>query len=319
MKRLVMAAAVVMTLTLVMGSAAQAGWSADPVEVWTELGPDQVQSNRNIYYGGGVFNGLFYTGQLNHGPLAYDSVQTSGTALVDGYELASTDGGCKASAPIGDYIFWSSNSGSKGISRLSSDWTNNVGPVNPGSDPEGITTDGTCLFTNSDITQNMICKYSIANADTSFSLTQEFAVTIEGASRFRALSYYDSMVYVVDYTGGGIYEIDASTGTHTNLGTHMGSGAYQAVRYNDELLVVGVDDMLTVYDFAGGVLGAGTAYNLNQGDLYGIGVLGNGTDVTSFWVTSATGEISYYTVPEPTTMGLLGLGLVGLLRRRARK
>lgn len=305
-------------LTISVSGSAMAAWSSAPVEVWTESGPDMVQSNKNLYYGN-VFNGQFYTGQLNYGPLSYSSVQTGGTAKVNGYELSPTAGGCKASVLIGDYIYWSSNTGATGISRLNSDWTNNVGSVNPGSNPEGLATDGTSLFTNSDIARNVIYKYSITNQTSSFSLNESFAATITDATRFRALSSYDGMIYVADVgtgsdTGKGIYEINASTGDYTKLGTHMGFGAYQAVRYNDELLVVGLDDMLTVYDFTGGVLGAGTAYNLNQGDLLGIGVVGNGTDVTGFWVTSATGDISYFSVPEPATMCLLALG--GLLFRR---
>ena len=132
------------------------------------------------------------------------------------------------------------------------------------------------------------------------------------------------MIYVVDVgtgtdTGKGIYEINASTGAYTKLGTHIGFGAYQAVRYNDELLVVGLDDMLTVYDFTGGVLGTGTAYNLNQGDLLGIGVVGNGTDVTGFWATSATGEISRFAVPEPSSIIALLGGLGSLLAFRRRR
>jgi hypothetical protein len=308
-------------LVLVIGMLGSA--IAAPVELWTELGPDQINSNKNIYYGGGVYNGTFYTGQLNYGPLAYASVQTDGTAKVNGYDLQTT-AGSKSSVPIGDYIYWSSNNGATAISRLDSDWNNNVGPVNPGSNPEGLATDGTALFTNSDTARNVIYKYSITNSTSSFSLDQLFATTITDAARFRALSYYDGMIYVADVgtgsdTGKGIYEIDASTGAYTKLGTHIGYGAYQVARYNDELLVVGLDSNLTIYDFTGGVLGAGKAYNLNQGQLYGIGVVGNGTDVTGFWVTSATGEISHFAVPEPSSILALagGLGcLFPLIRRR---
>ena len=158
--------------------------------------------------------------------------------------------------------------------------------------------------------------------------------TIAEASRFRAIGYWDDgaegAIYVVDYydnnaQGKGIYEINASTGAYTRLGTHVGSGAYQVLRYNNELLVVGLDDMLTVYDFNGGVLGASTAYDLGLGDLYGLGVAGNGADVTGFWATSTGGTVSYFAmpdlvvIPEPITMVAVGLavaGLGGYIRRR---
>jgi len=306
----------IFTAVFILGTvaAASAAWSSDPVEIWTQEGPEMVESNKNIYYGGGVFNGNFFTGQLNYGPLEYAPVQTNQTALVNGYEL-DIAGGCKSSLPLGEYIYWTSNSG--GIWRLNSNWTNNVGKVDPGSTPESLATDGTYLFTNSDNNRNTIYKYSIDNQPDSFSLTQQFAVTIDNAARFRGISYYDGFVYAVDYGGTGIYKINATDGSYIQLGNHLTADAYQAVRYNNELLVVGLDDNLTIYPIIeDSSLGTPVSYALNQGDLYGIGVVGNGTDVTGFWVTSETGEISYY-VPEPATMILLGLG--GLFVRKFKK
>lgn len=304
----------IFTTVFILGTvaAANAAWSSAPVEIWTQEGPEMVESNKNLYYGGGVFNGNFFTGQLNYGPLEYAPVQTNQTAVVNGYEL-DIAGGCKASLPVGDYIYWTSNSG--GIWRLNSDWTNNVGKVDPGSLPEALATDGTYLFTNSDTSRNTIYKYSIANQEGSFALTEVFAIPVEGANRFRGLSYYDGDIYAVDHGGSGIYKIDADTGEYIKLGDHLTTTAYQAVRYNNELLVVGLDEQLTIYPILNETLGTPVSYALNQGDLYGIGVVGNGTDVTGFWVTSETGEISYF-VPEPMTLSLLALGGFGLLRRK---
>ncbi|MDX9776313.1 MAG: hypothetical protein RBT40_10240, partial [Petrimonas sp.] len=276
--------------------------------MWTESGPNISggSGSLSVYYGGGVFNGHFYTGQLSYGPLAYSSRQLVGTALVHDYdcllhepELDPTRRGTRCSTLIGNYIFWNNNDGI--LHRLESTWSNNVrvdGHGGFGGGFEGITTNGTDIFVGhrDSGVRNIIKRYSINNQANSFSITEVATITLPASTRFRALSYYEpaDAVYVVDSESGkGIYEIDVASGTYTLLGTHVGSGGYQAVRYNDKILVVGTDDMLTVYDFTGGTLGSSTIYPLYQGDLYGLGVVGNGTEVIGFWVTSG-GKISYF-------------------------
>jgi len=171
--------------------------------------------------------------------------------------------------------------------------------------PEGMTTDGTSLFTSQSTSKNVIRKYSITNETTSFSLTKTLNVTVAGATTFRALSYYNGSIYAVDNGGTkGVYEINASTGTYTNLGTHSGSNAYQAVRYGNRVFVIdgneaGTTNNLTVYTITDGVLGASTSYNLTSCaghilGLWGIGVVGTSTDVTGFWVNSSNSWVSFF-------------------------
>ena len=348
MKKLITICAV--TFVMVATSSAFAGLTATPVKQWTEEGPVVGRANPNLYYGGGVFNGNFYVSKLGYGPLEYSSTQTSGSALVNSYDIGILEGtiGSKTTVRIGEYVFYSrtgTDAATGGINRLDSDWTNSVPTsnypaevtaINPGdTSPEGLATDGTHLFTNNDVTDNKIHKYSITNTESSFSLAEADSWTISEATRFRALSHYndgtDDLIYVIDYysndpNGNGIYEINVTDDSYTRLGTHAGSSAYQVVRYNDELLVVGLDDNLTVYDY--GNLSNSTAYDLGMGDLYGLGVVGDGTDVTGFWVTSAgvlsptaerTGYVSHFAVPEPATMSLLAIGGLAVLRRRRRK
>lgn len=333
---------------MVATSSAFAALTATPVKQWTEKGPKIGVGNYNLYYGGGVFNGNFYTGQINYGPLEYSSTQTAGTALVNEYNISGTSGygsGAKTSVLIGAYIFCSGIGDAPGINRLDSSWGNPYPAVGSpridpaGTHPEALATDGTHLFTNNDIARNNIHKYSITNDTSSFSLSEDNSWTITEATRFRALSYYNDgtndLIYVVDYhnndaDGNGIYEINVTADSYTRLGTHAGSDAYQVIRYNDELLVVGLDDMLSVYDYDN--LSNSTAYDLGLGDLYGLGVVGDETDVTGFWVTSVgislpleerCGNISYFAVPEPGTGvllilgGLTALGAIWFRRRRA--
>lgn len=294
----------VLVILVMASGAAWASWAAAPVKDWTESG---AGTGGNIYYGGGVYGGNFFTGQIDYGPMEWSTTQTGGTALVHSYDTAQD--GAKSAATVGGYIFYTYDDG--GVYRLNNDWTGATARV--GDVSESITTDGTYLYTNDDTTRGTIHKYTIANDAGSFTLTENYAAA-SGATRVRGLSYYAGKLYAVDYSGTGIYEIDAATGASTQIGTHYSSGTgYQAVRYNNELLVVGLDDCVTVYDFVGGVLGAGTAYNLGLGDLYGVGIADGGA---GFWVTSTGSQISYFTIPEPMTMVLLGLGSAALIRRR---
>jgi hypothetical protein len=295
-------------LFLSMSSALFAAGDSAPVKVWTEPGPGTPRGSAyNVYYGGGVFDGQFYTGQLSYGPLAYAATQTGTTALVHSYDSGPTDfNGARSVVAIGDYIFYNRNvkpsgSTSPRLNRLNSDWTNDV-PFDLGANggdvaPEGMATDGTSLFMSPYTVKNSIRKYSISNQAASFTLTKTLDVVIAGASTFRGLSYCNGSIYAVDNgtaAGKGIYEINASTGAYTQIGSHAATKGYQAVRYADKLFVVGQDGKLVVYNIANGALDAGTVYDLGLIELYGIGVVGTGTHVTGFWVTSPSGLVSYF-------------------------
>jgi len=295
-------------LFLSMSAALFATGDSAPVKVWTEPGPGTPRGSAyNVYYGGGVFNGQFFTGQLSYGPEAYAAVQTGTTALTHAFDSGPSDfNGARSAVLVGDYIFYNRNVKPTGntsprVNRLNSDWTNDV-PFDlnaNGGDvaPEGMATDGTSLFMSTYTVKNAIRKYSIGNQAGSFTLTKTMDVVITGASTFRAVSYYDGFIYVADNgaaVGKGIYEINASTGTYRQIGSHAATKAYQAVRYGDKVLVIGQDGKLVVYNYADGVLDAGTIYDLGLIELYGIGVTGTGTHVTGFWVTSPSGLVSYF-------------------------
>lgn len=303
---------------LILSAAASVAVAGEvaPVWKWTESGPAGRAPSPNLYYGGGVFNGLFYTGQLSYGPLAYAPTQTGDppTAMAFGLDIADlewvegdTYNGARSTVLIGDYIYFNRTDKDPiahphpRLNRLNSDWSDPIAYSmdNNGGDlaPEGMTTDGTHLFTTQHTSKNVIRKYAITNYPDSFILTKTLDVPIAGAGTFRAISHYQGYLYVVDHAGAppGIYEINATTGEYTRLGNHVtDAGAYQAVRYGNRLFVVGLDDNLTAYHIADGALKAGTTYSLGLGDLYGIGVLGTGAHVTGFWVTSIDGTVSFF-------------------------
>jgi hypothetical protein len=306
-------------LVLSVCSVASAAGDSAPAWVWTQSGPGAglPGSSANVYYCGGVFNGKFYTGELNWGPMAFASTQTGEplTALVHEFKTADEGNaynGVRTSVVIGDYIFFNRTDKAAGkvhLNRLNSDWTNLVAfPTdNMGNDvaPEGMTTDGISLFTTQSTSKNVIRKYSIENQADSFTLTKTLNVTVAGAATFRAISYYNGSIYAVDNGAGkGIYQINASTGAYTQIGTHIGAGAYQAVRYGNRLFVVdgiegGTTNNLTIYNITGATLGTATAYNLTtiSSDilgLWGIGVVGTGNNVTGFWVNSSNGRVSFF-------------------------
>lgn len=317
MKRSLIAGTAVVVLCA-SGLAWAAGDSA-PVLVWSQQAPGwgQPGASANVYYGGGVFNGQFYTAELNWGPQVYGPTQTGDppTAMVRDFRTAteaSAYNGARTSVLIGDYNFFNRQDKSVGmvhLNRLNSDWTNLVAfpedNMNNDVAPEGMTTDGTFLFTTQSTVKNVIRKYAIDNQPDSFTLTKTLEITVAGANTFRAISHYNGFLYVVDNLGSkGIYEINASTGEYRQLGTHVGETGYQAVRYGNRLFVIdgresGATQNLTIYTISGGTLATSKSYNLTESNplilgLWGIGVIGNGNNVAGFWVTSSNAFVSFF-------------------------
>ena len=293
---------------------------------WTEQ--PAGNASYNVYYGGGVYDGEFYTGRLYADAQKWDSEpiyllndEVTPTAMAAIY--VPEDGiGSKSCLPLGDYIFYGDGNGASGIGRIDSDWESNpTARVTPGTRQlviDSLATDGTYLYTdeysalNGTKNRALLHKWEVTNDVTSFSLqevsTGAWAGGIDtGATgRIRAVSYYDDgangMIYCGDHddisaAGDRLFEVDALTGAVRTLGVHEAGGVYQVVRYGDELFVTDdVSDAVTIYQFdeSGNLQSDPTVLALGLGDLYGIGVTGNGTVATGFWVNSINAHVSYY-------------------------
>ena len=326
--------AFVAVLAVVLCCAGSAG--AIPTLRWEWTA--QPGSTSSIYYlNNNLDAGGVLAGQIGYGVRHYDA---------DGTQLHTVNLGSdtsKSAVRLGDYYFVT-GANSQGIGRLDATGANAwnasswVGFVNPGSTgPESIVTDGSWLFTNNDGIQNRIHAYSVSNAAGSFTLTEQWHVDLPAGGRVRGMSYDPGSGFIYVHNGGGdgltytdLYAISVGTQEVYNMGTHNEPGAtggttrtYEVLRYGGELLTVGLSDMLSVYDVVGDTLIAGggpkAQIDLGLGDLYGAAIIA-GTPWDTLVVTSYGGKISgFKLVPEPTTLSLLGLGALALVRRRRKR
>jgi len=272
-----------------------------PFMIWEEHSFDNNAAGAagNVYYGGGVFDDTFYTGQIQYGPEQWGTAQVNGTALVNKADVGTVL--AKSATLLNGYLYCGGMV-TGGIYRMSN-WDPST-VVNLGySYAESLVTDGNYLYSNDSSTKNRIHKFKI-NEDGS--VGEVWTISIGGANnRFRGLSYCNGKLYTAEHNAEskdpagdrGIYEIDAETGQATQIATVPSTGAanaYQVVRYGNRLYLAGLDDMLRVYEYNGSAWNLISSDNLGLGDLYGIGVRGDGTKATNFWVTSVNRNISYW-------------------------
>ena len=296
---------------VVLAPAASAvGDSIELVEKWTVV----PTPGSSVYYlNNNLDQGAVLAGQISYG---VRQVNSEGTEL----HSLSIANASKSAVRLGSYYYITGADG-QGIGRLdatgaeawnASSW---VDFVNPGPGSESIVTDGTLLFANDDNDRDRIHAYSVSKSDDSFALTEEWSVDLGTTNgRVRGLTYDAGSGFLYMSTGGvgaantDLYAIDVSTQAFYNIGTHVeGAVTYQALRYGDQLLVVGQSDMLTVYDMLGDTAIDPTPVqqtDLGHGDIYGLAVYGD----TLFASGSGARLTGFAIVPEPTSVVLLGLG-----------
>lgn len=282
-------------------TAAPALLQAAPYKIWQEAGFNEHAAgpSGNIYYGGGVFDDTFYTGQIQYGPQQWGTAPQSGTALLNKADKGTL---LAKSATLLNGFVYCGGMVTGGIYRMSG-WDPDTIVDLGYTFAESLVTDGTFLYSNNSSVRNQIHKFKV-NEDGSVS--QVWAVAIGGANnRFRGVSYYNGKLYVAEHNAEskspegdrGIYEIDAGTGDYTRIATVPSTGganAYQVVRYGNRMYLVGLDDMLRTYELHGSTWDLVSSDDLGVTDIYGIGVRGDGTRATHFWVTHLSRSISYF-------------------------
>ena len=285
-----------------------AGLPAPPKRMWIET----MAGESNGFYGGGSFDGVYYFGQIGTAAKAYAAEQTGGTAFVggdDGYPA-------RCATKVGDYIF-AAMAEDTGIRRLDADWTNPTATVATdgyGGGAGALATDGTyiyvCELSDEESARDTITKYSITNAADSFTLTKVSSISLldldiyDGG--FAGISYWDGKVYATDvsmqmtHNPASVYELDFDAGTIVEIGQVPDGYIYQTVRYGDTMLCGGLENLF-VFDIVDDGEGGDALANMvnyarldGSHNIYGMGVMGDGVNVSGIWITTHGYYISFY-------------------------
>lgn len=285
-----------------------APYAAAPYKIYDQSGFLTTGSG-NEYYAGGVFDGTFYTGQITSSAQQWRDYQISGNAMMNYTpEHVPTNAIAKCCFPMngfpaaGGWLYI--GGGGTGMFRTSSWASTTISQLSVPSSylPESMCTDGTYIYMSSGTTTqyHRIFKYTINHTTGALALVTNWPVTVGTTTntRFRGISYYNGKIYAVNNKGtyGQIYGIDTSTRAVTTLAivTAPTDSLYQAVRYGDQIFVVGLDDNLHTYQLSGTTWTHSSSNNLGLGDLYGIAVKGDGTKAKYAWVTHNPGKVSFH-------------------------
>ena len=262
-----------------------------------------------------MINNEYYVGISGHGPVKFGTELIGGTSVVKWFDATSvypTDAPSKSSILLGDYIFFTSPIG--GLYRVNADWSTGVTTLVNSGICESLTTDGTYIYSNQytpSASRNKLHKYSVTNGPTSFTLTEEAGWPIDVApsgARVRAITYYNpGKIYAANFNGTTAYEIDIDAKTSTQIISDLpSSSSYQVARYGNQIFIVGTDDNLRIYDFDGTAwVNNGNTYNMGIGDLYGVGVIGNGSVATNFWASGGY-KLNFWNTNNPVSISLTG-------------
>ena len=234
------------------------------------------------------------------------------TAILNATDyLANYDGNvAKAAFPLGGYIYmsnaWTGPLGGGYMCRIPTwDFTGAPeilswpagSPASGGDSPDGACTDGTDIYTvcasGSSNSQRHIYGWTVNGT----ALTQKWIAVMP--ARCRMVSYYApaDKLYAANQANGEIYEIDPATGAYTTIAQAADTGAtlYQCVRYGNKIYAISNGtEALHTFTFDHGTWSETSVVPLGMGDIYGIGVKGDGTEAQYFWITSIAGKVSFW-------------------------
>lgn len=289
-----------------------------PFMIYQQFGQGTGGSG-NLYYGGGVFDDAFYTGQIGQGAQQWRDEQIAGTALMNttlvGYAPPAPAPAniAKASLPLGGYIYMSNGGGTL---YRSANWSSDPVQVDTPVIAEAICTDGTYIYMTSGTSSDYhkVHKWAVNHSTGTVTEAAGWPVSIGTSTsvRFRGISCYNGKLYLANFKKTGeLYEVDATTRAVSNIATvsTAADNHYQCVRYGNRIFLVGLDGVLRTFSLSGSTwtLSASDDLGIAAKECYGIGVKGEGITPRYAWVTNKPGQVSFFDL-YPGSVAAGGIG-----------